>query len=224
MSAPLLSCRDLECHRPLWRKGASHVAGITAEFGSARFHAVCGPAGCGKRLLLHLLGLLERPDGGEVFIDGAATTSLDEPARDALRQRSFGFILPACALLPSLSVLENLALPVLKSGCATESGQAELTLRALQFCGLEGEADLYAGDLDPARASVAAFARAIVHRPAMLIAESPASEAILAPLARRAVDELGLTVVWSGPPEGAAAAAADRVLSVENGRLTATAR
>ena len=224
MSPPLLSCRDLECHRPLWREGASHVAGITADFGAGRFHAVCGPTGCGKRLLLHLLGLLERPDNGEVFVNGAATTTLDEQARDALRQRSFGFILPACALLPSLSVLENLALPVLKTGGATESDQADLTLHALQFCGLEGEADISAGDLDPERAAVAAFARAIVHRPAVLIAESPASDAVLVPLARHAVDQLGLTVVWSGPPEGAAAAAADRVLSVENGRLAATAR
>lgn len=223
MTAPLLSCRDLECRRPLWREGPSLVAGVSAEFEAGRFHAVCGPEGCGKRLLLHLLGLLELPDAGEVFLDGAATTTLDEPARDLLRQRTFGFILPACTLLPSLSVLENLALPVLKAGCATEAVQAELTLEALRFCGLEGEAGLAAGDLDPARAAAAAFARAVVHRPRLLLAESPSSEAVLAPLARRAVDELGLTVVWAAEAEGPAEAVADRVLAVENGRLALAA-
>lgn len=223
MTVPLLSCRDLECHRPLWREGASHVAGISADFEAGRFHAVVGPEGCGKRLLLHLLGLLETPDAGEVWLDGVETTSLDEPARDVLRQRSCGFILPACALLPSLSLLENLALPVLKAGCATEADQAGQTLEALRFCGLEGEANLAAGDLAPESAAAAAFARAIVHRPRVLIAESPWAEEMLAPLARRAVDELGLTVVWAGEAGRAAANAADRVLAVSGGRLAVAA-
>ena len=68
MNAPLLHCRDLQCMRPLWREGASHVRGVTAEFTAGCFHAIRGSEGCGKNLLLHVLGLLEQPDAGEVWV------------------------------------------------------------------------------------------------------------------------------------------------------------
>jgi ABC-type lipoprotein export system ATPase subunit len=221
MNAPLLHCRDLQCIRPLWREGASHVSGVTAEFGVGRFHAITGPEGCGKNLLLHVLGLLERPDAGEVWVGAANATALAASERDALRLRQFGFLFPACALLPSLSVLENIAFPVLKAGGATEAEQAEHTLSALRFCGLEEEAEQRVGNLAPGRQAVAAFARAIIHRPPLLLAESPAAEEILVPLARRAVDELGLTVVWGARPAGPAIAASDCVVGMANGHLEA---
>jgi ABC-type lipoprotein export system ATPase subunit len=219
MNAPLLHCRDLQCMRPLWREGASHVRGVTAEFAAGHFHAICGSEGCGKNLLLHLLGLLEQPDAGEVWIGGINATVLPAVERDALRLRQLGFLFPACALLPSLSVLENIAFPVLKAGGTTEAEQAEHTLAALQFCGLENEAEQTVGNLGPERQAVAAFARAIIHRPPLLLAESPAAEEILVPLARRAVDELGLTVIWGARPDGPAIAASDRVVRMADGRL-----
>lgn len=205
--------------RPLWREGASHVRGVEASFAAGRFHAITGSEGCGKNLLLHLLGLLEQPDAGEVWVDGTNATALDPAARDALRLQHFGFLFPACALLPSLSVLENIAFPVLKAGGTTEAQQAEQTLAALQFCNLEEEAGLAVTDLPPERQAVAAFARAIIHRPSVLLAESPAAEEILVPLARRAVDELGLTVVWGARTDGPATQAADRELRMADGRL-----
>jgi len=219
MNAPLLRCRNLECSRPLWREGASHVRGITAEFEAGTFHAIAGEDGCGKNLLLHLLGLLEQPDAGEVWLGETNATALAAADRDTLRLHRFGFLFPACALLPSLSVLENIAFPVLKAGGTTESEQAEHTLAALQFCGLEDEAEKPVGQLAPARQAVAAFARAMIHRPPLLLAESPAAEDTLVPLARRAVDELGLTVVWSARAEGPAVRAADRVAHMDRGRL-----
>lgn len=222
MSAPLLSCRDLRCRRPLWREGASNVRGISADFSPGHFHAILGPEGCGKNLLLHLLGLLEQPDSGDVWLGETNATELDQPARDALRQRSFGFLFPASGLLPSMSVLENIAFSVLKAGGSNEAQQAEKTLAALQFCALESEADLPAASLDPERLAVAAFARAIVHRPAVLIAESPAAGDTIVPLARRAVDELSLTVIWGGHPNGPAREVADRVVVMKDGLLAAS--
>ena len=221
MTAPLLHCRNLQCMRPLWREGASHVRGVSAEFEAGRFHAICGAEGCGKNLLLHVLGLLEQPDAGEVWVGETNATALAASERDALRLRSFGFLFPACALLPSLSVLENIAFPVLKAGGTTEAEQAEHTLAALQFCGLEDEAAQTVGNLAPERQAVAAFARAIIHRPPLLLAESPAAEEILVPLARRAVDELGLAVIWGARPDGPAVNASDRVLRMADGRLEA---
>jgi putative ABC transport system ATP-binding protein len=223
MTSPLIRCRDLQCVRPLWREGASYVRGVTAEFTAGTFHAIRGNEGCGKNLLLHLLGLLEQPDEGSVILDGTDTTAMEVAARDTLRQRAFGFLFPACALLPSLTVLENIAFPVLKAGHATEAEQANLTLAALQFCSLEDEADMQVMDLAPERQAVAALARALIHQPRVLIAESPAAEEILVPLARRAVDELGLTVIWGARPAGPAATAADRVLEMKDGRLSVPA-
>ncbi len=221
MNTPLLRCRDLHCSRPLWREGASNVRGINADFPPARFHVLCGPAGCGKNLLAHLLGLLEKPDRGEIWLGDVDATALDVSARDALRQRNFGFLFPACALLPSLSVLENIAFPVLKAGGCSDAEQADRTLSALQFCGLEDAADLPPSRLSQERGAIASFARAIVHRPAVLIAESPAAEEILVPLARRAVDELRLTVVWVTHPGSPACVAADRVLAMDDGKIAA---
>lgn len=197
---------------------------VSAGFGAGRFHAVCGPEGCGKNLLLHLLGLLEQPDQGEILLGDTNATGLNDSARDALRQRHFGFLFPACTLLPSLSVLENIAFTVLKAGDdADEARQAELTLAVLQFCGLEKEADLQVSLLSTERRAIAAFARAIAHRPAVLIAESPACEEILVPLAQRAVEEFGLTVVWGAGPESPACASADRVLMMHDGQLAVPA-
>ena len=219
MKAPLLHCRELHCVRPLWREGDSYVRGANAVFYSGHFYAISGSEGCGKNLLLHVLGLLEQPDTGEVWLSGTNTTELPAPARDALRLRHIGFLFPACALLPSLSVLENIAFPVLKAGGTTEAEQAERTLSALRFCHLEEEAEQRVGDLAPESQAVAAFARAIIHRPQLLLAESPAAEELLVPLARRAVDELGLTVVWGARPDGPASRAADRTLQMTGGRL-----
>ncbi|MBU3665802.1 MAG: ATP-binding cassette domain-containing protein [Chthoniobacterales bacterium] len=223
MNAPMLRCRNLRCRRPLWRAGASQVRGITAEFAAGKFHAIRGDEGCGKNLLLHLLGLLEQPDEGNVWLGNIDTTSLGAEERDSLRLRNFGFLFPACALLPSLSLLENIAFPVIKAGVGDEVLQAERTLLALQFCGMESEADLPVSRLSPERQAVGAFARAIAHRPRVLIAESPAAEELIVPLARLAVDEFGLTVVWGSRGDGPATGAADRVLSMADGHICAVA-
>ena len=158
---------------------------------------------------------------GERRFTGAR--GINDQRGHTLRQRAFGFLFPSCALLPSLSVLENIAFPVLKAGGASESEQAEHTLAALQFCSLETEADINVSDLPPERQAAAAFARAIIHLPRVLIAESPAAEDVLVPLARRAVDQLGLTVIWGEHPDGPAARAADRVLKMSEGRLAVPA-
>jgi ABC-type lipoprotein export system ATPase subunit len=207
--------------RPLWRAGASHVRGVDASFAAGSFHAITGSEGCGKNLLLHLLGLLEQPDTGDVWVGRTNATALPPGARDALRLQRFGFLFPACGLLPSLSVLENIAFPVLKAGGTTEAQQAEHTLAALQFCGLEEEAGHPVAELAPERQAVAALARAIIHRPSVLLAESPAAEEILVPLARRAVDEFGLTVLWGARHDGPATKAADRSLRMVDGHLEA---
>ncbi|MBJ7328112.1 MAG: ATP-binding cassette domain-containing protein [Chthoniobacterales bacterium] len=217
MNTPLLRCREVHCRRPLWREGPSEVRGASADFDEARFHAVAGEEGCGKNLFLHVAGLLEQPDRGEIIFAGGATSALTPAGRDELRQKNFGFVFPACVLLPSLSLLENIAFPVLKAGGSSDEEQAEHTLAALHFCGLEDVAQVSAADLTATQRAFAAFARAIIHRPRILIVESAAEEELLVPLARRAVMEWGTTVIWGAGREGAAVRAADRVLTMREG-------
>jgi ABC-type lipoprotein export system ATPase subunit len=223
MTPPLLRCRDIHCRRPLWRSGESVVRGVSADFAEGRFHTVSGSAGSGHDLLLHVLGLLERPDRGEIHVGGAEGTALDDAGRDELRQRNFGFLFPACGLLPSLTVLENIACPLLKAGHIPEVEQREHAVFALQFCGLEAEVQTPVASLDPSAHSVVSFARAIVHRPRVLIAESPAGPDALLSLARRAVDETGLTVIWGTRPGGAAESVADCILTMDKGQLAVSA-
>lgn len=223
MNPPLLQCRDLQCRRPLWRAGASVVRGVNADFDAAQFHAISGPEGCGKNLLLHLLGLLEQPDAGEVWLEGTNATAMGQADRDTLRLRNFGFLFPVSGLLPSLTVLENIAFPVIKVGGSSEAEQAEQTYLALQFCGLENDAETPVGQLEPSRQAIAAFARAIIHRPRVLIAETPCAEEALVPLARRAIEETGLTVIWGARPDGPAAREATRVLSMFQGQVAVAA-
>ena len=219
MPSHLLRCCHLQCTRPLWREGASQVLDATATFVEARFHAICGADGCGKNLLLHLLGLLVPPDGGSIFLGDHEVTRLPAAEIDQLRPKHFGFLFPSCALLPSLTVLENIAFPILKAG-GEENEQTTRALDALRFCSLETEADHPVTALPAPRRAVVAFARAIAHRPPLLLAESPAAEETLAPLARRAVDELGLTVIWGARPGSPAAICADRLLFMNHGTLS----
>lgn len=218
LQSALLACEDLVCERPLWRCGPSSVRGVSTAFEPGCLHAIVGPEGCGKNLLLHTLALLEKPDAGEVWINGRATSALSAAQRDELRQREFGCLFPASGILPALSVLENIAMPLVKDLTDTTPAAREATMTALEFCGLTACAGEAAGDLDPPQQPLVAFARAIIHRPRLLVAESPADESLLLPLAARAVREFGLTVLWAGDSV-ALERCADRVIRMESGRL-----
>lgn len=177
--------------------------------------------GCGKNLLLHLLGLLELPDDGDIVLRGENTGAWTATQRDTIRQQHYGFLFPSAALLPSLSVLENIAFSVLKAGVYDEKQQAALTLAALQFCALENEAECLVAELSSERQAVTAFARAIAHRPLLLIAESPPEEKTLVPLAQRALEELGITVIWSTEMGNPATLVANHILTMNEGKLMA---
>jgi ABC-type lipoprotein export system ATPase subunit len=191
---------------------------VTLSFEPASFNAVCGDEGCGKNLLLQLLGLIERPTSGEIYLDDKAAGTLDDSARGKIRNASFGYLLDGWTLLPAFTVVENIAIPYLRHFEANPETARAAAEEALEFCGISALASALACDLPPEFQGIAAFARAIAHKPQILLAESPRqSEAMLA-LSHTAVKTLGTTVIWSGNRDDLIGYS-DRMIEMECGRI-----
>lgn len=218
-----LTCEGLGCHRESWYNGTARVRNLSASFARGEFSGITGPDGCGKGLLLNLLGLLEPPDEGEVFIGGHATSRLSTEDAQKLRNENYGFLFNHPCLLASFSVAENVAIPLFRV-CGGEAKEArDRTVEALGFCGVSHLECELATRLNPHERRTVAFARAIVHHPDILIIISPGGGPLLPLLARRAADELGMTVLWAGP-ENEIAPFAHRILRMEEGSLLNEAR
>ena len=114
--------------------------GIDLELHPAEFTALVGPSGCGKTTLLHLLGLLDRPTSGRVFLGGRDTADLSEPERSALRGRALGFVFQFHHLLPAFTALENVLMPMLAARGREEKGMRGKALALLEEIGLADRA------------------------------------------------------------------------------------
>jgi lipoprotein-releasing system ATP-binding protein len=134
--------------------------------------ALVAPSGSGKSTLLHIAGLLEHPDGGEVYLDGAPTSTLSDAARTRIRRNSIGFVYQAHYLLPEFSALENVMLPQMIRGL----GQAEAKMRAtelLSYLGLAERLTHRPAELSGGEQQRVAIARAVANVPRLLLADEP---------------------------------------------------
>jgi lipoprotein-releasing system ATP-binding protein len=134
--------------------------------------ALVAPSGTGKSTLLHLAGLLEKPDGGEVFIAGQAAGSLSDEARTTIRRTTIGFVYQFHHLLPEFTAAENIILPQLAAG----KSRTEATQRAkdlLGIFGLQARLDHRPGKLSGGEQQRVAIARALANQPRLLLADEP---------------------------------------------------
>ena len=197
------------------------LAGVTLALGRAEYVALVGRSGCGKTTLLNLAGAADLPSAGEVRIEGVGTSTLDDDALTRLRRTRIGFVFQFLQLLPSLSAVENVELPLQLAGVRTARP------RAMRMMDLAGVADL-AGrrphQLSGGQMQCVAIARALVHEPGLLLADEPTGrldtrtgETVMDLLLaiRR---ELGTSVLMA-THSPAAATAADRRLVLSNGTL-----
>ena len=136
------------------------------------YAAVMGPSGSGKSTLLNILGLLDRPDAGSYRLDGIETTSLPEERRARLRRERIGFVFQAFHLIPRLTALENVELPLVLAGIAPRE-RRERVGQALEAVGLTPRAGHRPDQLSGGQRQRVAIARATVTEPGLILADEP---------------------------------------------------
>ncbi|MBC7430680.1 MAG: ABC transporter ATP-binding protein [Rubritepida sp.] len=185
--------------------------------------ALVAPSGTGKSTLLHLAGLLERPDTGEVFIAGQAAGTLGDDARTAIRRATIGFVYQFHHLLPEFSAVENIALPQMAAGIG--QGEAETRARDLMArFGLAGREGHRPGKLSGGEQQRVAIARALANRPRVLLADEPTgnldvgtSEVVFAELLQQVREQGVAALIATHNP--ALAARMDRTVTLAGGRV-----
>jgi len=199
---------------------------VSLEAPAGQVTAVVGPAGSGKTTLLHLLAGLDRPAAGTVALDGRPLRGLDDLELTRLRRDRIGLLLPAASVLPTITVRENVALPLLIGRCDV---RPEAIDALLERVGLSDRRDERPGELTAPERQRAALARALVGRPSVLLCDEPAGDlepedgARLLLLLREIAIEDDIAVVLFTRDVDDAAGVADTIVELDRGRVVAPA-
>ena len=195
--------------------------GISLEVERGEFLAVVGSSGSGKSTLLHMLGGLDRPTSGKVFVDEKDISSLREDALCIFRRRKIGFVFQSFNLVPVLNVYENIVLPVELDGNIVDEKYVERVVEAL---GLKEKLLSLPGQLSGGQQQRVAMARALAVKPAILLADEPTgnldsrtSQDVLG-LLKVTGEKFGQTIVMITHNEEIAQMA-DRLVRIEDGKI-----
>jgi putative ABC transport system ATP-binding protein len=198
--------------------------GLHLELHTGEFLAIMGESGAGKSTLLNIIAGLDRPDSGRVLLEGIDLCALDDDSLTRLRRARVGFIFQAFHILPYLTVLQNVALPLDLLGVP----RAQREPRALQWlerCGIGALSRSYPRELSGGELQRIAIARALVHEPALVLADEPTgnldaatAEQILRVLREQLQASAASAILITHSM--AAARTADRIVRLQTGRLT----
>lgn len=148
------------------------LQGVSFEAAAGDFIALMGPSGCGKSTLLHLIGGMDFPSRGVVLLDGVALNELGDEALARVRRTKIGFVFQFFNLLPTLTVAENVALPLLLDGASENKGRDRANA-LLDRVGLAARAAHFPAQLSGGEMQRAAVARAIIAEPKLVLADEP---------------------------------------------------
>ena len=194
---------------------------VSLEFQAGEFVALVGRSGCGKSTLLNLAGAMDFPTSGTVAVDGVITSELGDAGLTKLRREKVGFVFQSFQLLPTLSVIENVELPLLLGGV---KGARAIALARLASVEMENYAARKPHQLSGGQMQRVAIARALAHSPRLILADEPTgnldsstSELILALLRNIATQQN--TTILMATHSAEAASIADRVIRLRDGRV-----
>lgn len=216
----------IDVHKSYEEGGRTHrvLAGASVEIAAGERVAILGPSGSGKSTLLNLVSGIDLPDAGRVRIGDTDLDALTERDRTLFRRSHIGFVFQFFNLLPTLTVLENLLLPLELAGVADSKGGEQRARALLDAVELEARAAAFPDRLSGGEQQRIAIARALVHRPALLLADEPTGN-LDQDTGSRVVDVLDRLVVEQGTTlmvvthSRALAGRMDRVLELDHGRL-----
>lgn len=218
---PLLAFRDVVKDYGRDDERIRALDGVSLEVKAGRFVALMGRSGCGKSTLLHLAGALDFPTSGCVLLENDATGGLSEAGLTKLRREKVGFVFQSFQLINTLSVVENVEVPLLLAGDANPRPRA---MDHLALVGLAELAQRRPHQLSGGQMQRVAIARALAHGPRMLLADEPTGNldtatgnSILA-LLRSICSECGVTILMA-THSAEAAAIADEVVRMRDGRI-----
>jgi len=199
------------------------LRGVSLTVKRGEMVAIMGPSGCGKTTLLNCLSGLDSIDSGQVFVDGVGLGSMSDNRKTEYRAQRMGFVFQFYNLLPVLSAVENVELPLLVSGVPSSQARRQ-ALEALATVGLTGRADHVPAELSGGERQRATIARALVNNPAIVWADEPTgdldsqnAEEIIA-LMRRLNRQQGLTLVLVTHDIGVGRKA-DRIIRMMDGEI-----
>ena len=217
---PLIELRDVKHSYREGERDHEVLRGVSLTIRRGEILALLGRSGSGKSTLLNLIGGIDLPGAGDIIIDGQVLNRMDEHQRTLFRRRRLGFIYQLFNLIPTLTVLENVQLPLQLNGLAT--GHAT---ELLERTGLAGRADTYPDRLSGGEQQRVAIARALVHEPAVLLADEPTGN-LDAETGHRVLELIGelvrvhYTTLILVTHSREVAGLADRVVVLADGRLS----
>ncbi len=197
---------------------------VSLDVAAGEFVALVGRSGCGKTTLLNLAGAMDFPTSGKVLLDDTDTSALDDRALTHIRRAKVGFVFQFFHLLPTLTGIENVELPLMLAGETNGRGRA---LESLRWVEMESYADRLPHQLSGGQMQRIAIARALVHAPKILLADEPignldtAAANVVMTLLRRTADERGTTILMA-THSMEAAAVTDTVVGLRDGRVDDT--
>lgn len=222
-----MACKNLVRHLGQDEARVQVLKSVSLELHPGRVYSIVGPSGCGKSSLLYILGLLDNPDSGQIFINGEEVSAISDREATELRNLHLGFVFQFHFLLKEFSALENVMLPMRKSELWLPKEMKERASFLLDAVGLGSKIHRKANHLSGGEQQRVAIARALANSPRVVLADEPTgnldsnnSSRVFSLMTKIARDEqLAMLVVTHNPQ---IAEASDTVLEMADGRIVNT--